>query len=162
MTRSISAVCLAMCVAVPAVAFAQVEVDRSLSRVAGTVITQSDVQQAQRMKLVGDTSSDAATLRGLENRLLILVEAQRSPAVDVTDDAVAARRREWAASVGPEIASLKGGTMTEQALIAWCKDDVRVQAFMDRRFANVNGAEREKAISDWIGRLRQRAGLRIP
>jgi len=158
MARIISAVCLAFLVSVslPAPAAAQVEVDRSLSRVGGTVITQSDVQQAQRVKLVKETSSEAATLRALEDRLLILSEASRGTPTEISDDAVAARRRELGAD------AVKNSGMTEQALMSWCRDDVRVQTFMERRFASVTGGDRDRAISEWIGRLRQRAGLRTP
>ena len=158
MARNTSAVCLALLafVSLPAAAAAQVEVDRSLSRVGGTVITQSDVQQAQRVKLVKDTSSEAATLRALEDRLLILSEAARGTQTEISEDAVSARRRELGAD------AVKNSGMTEQALMSWCRDDVRVQTFMDRRFGNIAAGERDKAISEWIGRLRQRAGLRTP
>jgi uncharacterized protein len=158
MARIMSAVCLAFLVVttLPRLASAQVEVDRSLSRVGGTVITQSDVQQAQRIKLVRDTSSEAATLRALEDRLLILSEATRGTQTEISEDAVAARRRELGAD------AVKNSGMNEQALMSWCRDDVRVQTFMERRFGNDAAGERDKAISEWIGRLRQRAGLRTP
>ena len=158
MARIMSAVGVAALIVtlLPSSAAAQVEVDRSLSRVGGTVITQSDVQQAQRIKLVRDTSSEAATLRALEDRLLILSEAARGSQSEISEDAVAARRRELGAD------AVKNSGMTEQALMSWCRDDVRVQTFMERRFGTVAAADREKAISEWIGRLRQRAGLRTP
>jgi hypothetical protein len=149
-------VTLALAAGTPRAAAAQVEVDRTLSRVGAAVITASDVDQARRVRLVRDTSSDAATLRALEDRLLILQEVGRGAQTEVSDDAVAARRRELA----PDAAKISG--LSEQALTAWCRDDVRVQMFMERRFASMSGADRDKAISEWIGRLRQRAGLRTP
>lgn len=162
MARKIAAVCfvalagLGVVAGAPGTAAAQVEVDRTLSRVGTTVITASDVDAARRVKLVKDTSSEAATLRALEDRLLILQEAGRGVQADVSEDAVQARRRE----LGSDAVKMSG--MTEPALLAWCRDDVRAQTFMERRFGNVVGAERDRAISEWIGRLRQRAGLRTP
>ena len=96
MARWLMAAVSVVLVCVPRAASAQIEVDRTLSRVGSAVITASDVDLARRVKLVKDISSDAATLRALEDRLLILQEASRGAPPDVSDAAVAARRRELA------------------------------------------------------------------
>ncbi len=81
---------------------AQVELDRIVSRVAGHIITQSDVRQARLLKLVDDVSSDAAVQHALEDRFLILDEMERAaPLPPATDAALAARHAQWAASLGP-------------------------------------------------------------
>jgi hypothetical protein len=78
-----------------------------------------------------------------------------------TDEDLSSRRRQWEARVGGRNAELlnKAG-MTEQGLSAWLADDLRIQAYLQRQFGTLPEAERARAISDWIARLRQRAGLR--
>ena len=166
MTKSLLLVgaiaCAAGLLAVPRMAQAQVEVDRVVSRVSGRVITLSDVRQASMLHLVGDTSSDDAVLRALENRLLILDELSRAaPLPPATDEDLGARRSEWLAALGGADAGalrVRAG-MGEADLSAWMRDDVRINAYLRRQFGMLTGPEREKATADWVARLRQRADL---
>jgi hypothetical protein len=142
---------------------AQTEIDRLLVRVYGAVITQSDVRQARALKLVADTSSDQAALRGLENRILVLRELTLMPgAPQATDEAVAERRREWQQSLGGAdlAALLSRHGMNEATLTAWMRDDARADAYLARQFGNPADPNRERALTGWLDRLRQRAGLR--
>jgi hypothetical protein len=140
---------------------AQIELDRIVARVGGHIITQSDIRQARALKLVENTSSDEATRRGLEDRLLVLAELGRSLAPPASDADVLARRREWEASVGsadiPALLARNG--MTEGEIDLWLRDDVRIRAYLRRQFAPLPEAERGKAMLDWMGRLRGRAGV---
>lgn len=150
-------VAIALAIA-PRAAMAQVEVDRLLVRVKGSIITVSDVRQARGLKLVADTSSDEAAQRGLENRLLVLSEMAASNPPAPADDELALRRRAWQASLGGgDVAALLARNgMSEPALEAWLKDDVRIDAFLAKRFGAQGDVNRDK----WIALLRQRAGLR--
>lgn len=145
-------------------AAAQVELDRIVSRVGGRTITRSDVQMARALRLVPDTSSEAVTLRALENRLLALGEASRLlPAAPVTDAAIAARRTAWEAAAGPADARrrvMADHELTDADLAAWFRDDLRIEALLDRQFGPLASAERERATAEWFARLRQRADLR--
>ena len=157
--RSIFAACAAAVIltvgSVPA--GAQASLDRLVSRVNGVAITASDVSQARALKLVSDTSSDAACQRDLENRILILSEVSRGAALDPIDDAaVAAHRRSWEASLGgPADQLMAKSDMSERALQTWLRDDLRIRAFVQRQFG-----DRSAAMTDWVKRLRERAGLR--
>ncbi len=132
----------------------QVEMDRIVSRVGGRIITQSDVRQARALGLVADTSSDEAAQRALEDRLLILSEMERAaPVPPPSDQAVAARRAAWTARHDP------AGRMSDAEIDAWIRDDLRIEAFLQRQFGMLPAAERDRARTDWLARLRQRADL---
>ena len=159
---AIASVCLVSPGVAPAEA--QVELDRIVARVGARVVTQSDVSQARRLKLVDDTSSDAAVQRGLEDRLLTLDEVSRAaPLAPGSEGDLAARRANWERSLGGEAAAralLEKSAMNDAALVAWFRDDLRIQAYLRRQFSAVPESERAKATADWLARLRQRAGLK--
>ena len=143
---------------------AQVELDRILARVGARVITKSDVQQAQQLRLVEDVSSEAAVQRCLEERWLVLEEVRRgAPLSPGSENDLAARRADWERKVGGKAAAaalLEKASMSEAALLAWLRDDLRVEAYLARQFATVPAADRPKASADWLDRLRQRAKVR--
>jgi hypothetical protein len=143
---------------------AQAELDHIVGRVNDRIITQSDVRQARMLRLVDDPSSDAATRVCLENRLLILGEIARSaPVATPTPEDVAARREAWERAVGGRDRArllLSQMGMSDGVLQAWFRDDGRVDAYLDRQFGSLPGAERSRATADWLARLRQRAGLK--
>jgi hypothetical protein len=139
----------------------QVELDRIVMRVGTRVITQSDVRQAAALKLVDDVSSDAAVQAELEARCLILDEISRgTPLPPTSESQLASRRADWERRVGgaaavPGLLSKTG--MSESSLQAWLRDDLRIQAYLNRQFSTVPDGDRPKAKLDWINRLRQRA-----
>ena len=136
-------------------AAAQIELDRILSRVGGRIVTQSDVRQARDLRLVGDTSSDEAVRRALEDRWLILSEISRVAPMDPPSAAdLAARRAEWEARG----AGSRDG-MDDAALEEWLRDDLRIRAFLQRQFGSLPEAERGRARDEWLARLRARAEL---
>lgn len=144
---------------VPA-ASAQVELDRIVSRVGNRIITASDVRQCRQLKLLDDVTSDESTQRGLEDRWLILAEMNRAAAVAPPSDAdVTAHRAEWLARLGAA-PNLPAAGMTDVDLVTWLRDDLRIRAYLKRQFGMLVDADRVKATSDWLARLRERAALR--
>jgi len=141
----------------------QVELDRIVSRVEGRIVTQSDVRQARILKLVEDTSSDAATLRGLETRLLVLYELNRAaPLPPPGTQEVDARRGEWVATIGGEgqvPGLLQQAGLSPANLDNWLQDDLRIRAYLRRQFGMLGETERAQGMAEWLARLRQRADL---
>ena len=141
----------------------QVELDKTLQRVLGTPIMQSDVREARLLKLVPEASgSDDAILTALENRLLMLSEATRIPGTEPARDLIAAKRQAWRATwpAGTDLAALmtSAGT-TDQDLDGWFRDDLKIATYVDQRFGQQTDATRTKRISDWVVELRRRANL---
>ena len=156
--------CFLVMLTVPAVVFTQAELDRIVARVNNRIITRSDVRQARMLQLVDDTSSDDATLRALENRILILGDLARSSGLPPTTvDDLSAQHKQWEARVGGHGRGsqlLGEAGMSEKGLDAWLSDDLRIRAYLQRQFGGLPEADRVRAANDWIARLRQRAGLR--
>jgi hypothetical protein len=139
-----------------------IELDRILGEVNNRIITSSDVRQARVLHLVPDVSSDETVRRALEERLLILGEISRGAPVAVTDVEVAARRAAWEARAGgrDRAAALAADAgMSEPALQTWMRDDARIQAYLQHQFGAMPDPQRPRATTDWLLRLRQRAGL---
>jgi hypothetical protein len=139
-----------------------VELDRVVSRVGGRIITQSDIRQARDLRLVEDTSSDEAVRVALENRLLLLGEVARGQALPpITADEITQYRAGWVRSLGgADVADLMRRTgATESMIDTWHRDDLRIRAVLDRQFAHLPRQDRARATSEWLSRLRQRAGL---
>jgi hypothetical protein len=141
-------------------AAAQVEIDKTLSRVYGAAVMASDVRQAKLLRLVPEATSDDAVLTALENRLLMLRETANNERLEPSKEAIQAAKDAWrrAWPQGTDPAALMGRAgMTEQTLDGWFRDDLRVAAYLDQRFGTV--ADRDSRISSWISDLRRRANL---
>jgi len=143
----------------------QVEVDRTLQRVYGTAIMASDVREARVLKLVGDAAAnDEAALTVLENRLLMLHEVSRATPVEPGRDAIAARRKAWAATwpPGTDLAGLMARVGTsDQGLDGWFRDDLLIAAYLDQRFGAQADAARATRIGEWITEMRKRAKMKV-
>lgn len=143
---------------------AQTELDRIVARVNNRIITRSDIRQARLLQLVEDTSSDEATRRALENRILILSDMSRSTGLPpTTGDDLSRRRTQWDAKIGGSGRGrqlLGEAGMSEKGLDAWLGDDLRIQSYLDRQFGGIPEGDRRRAAAEWIDRLRLRAGLR--
>jgi hypothetical protein len=144
---------------------AQTVLDKVLSNVNGDVVTQLDVRQARMLKLrlvTGPADTDAEVLRGLENRRLVLAEVNHVVLPPPTAPDIAARRRDWQASLGASAdlnSLLNHAGLTEQGLTAWLRDDVRIESYLGQRFGGVPDAERPAEIARWLATLREHAGL---
>jgi hypothetical protein len=142
--RALTLTALVVLMTAPGVATAQTVLDRIVARVNATIVTQSDVRQAADLKLVpADAHADRvvvdrAITEALVNRILILAEIARYPPPDPSAEAIAAARQQWVAQFDAktDLSGLLGRAgMTDAALQAWLRDDLRVQAYEDRRFA---------------------------
>jgi hypothetical protein len=140
-----------------------IEIDRTLQHVYGTAIMTSDIRQVRLLRLLpeGD-GSDAAILRAIENRLLIIRELTRQPPVQPTAAAIAVRRQTWTAMWPPGTdlpALMIRAGMTDQGLDGWCRDDLRITAYLDLRFGAQADDARAKHVADWLADLRRSANL---
>ena len=156
---------LSMCLTLPVALSAQgVELDHVLARVNGRLVTASDVRQARMLRLVDDDSSDAAIQHALEDRWLILGEmSRREPVLPPSAQAIADRRAARVARLGGAAAVpklLADAGMSDKAYESWLADDLRIEGFLAVQFGSTAEADRAKAQTDWLARLRQRAGLR--
>ena len=146
---------------------AQVVIDKVIGRVGSDIITQSDLRQARMLKLFGppvtEKDSDAALLRAIENRRLILQEIERGRAADPPRERQAEQRRQWAARFGTNVdltKALERGGMSETAIDDWCRNDARIESYLAERFKSVPASSRASEIDNWISELRRRAGLK--
>ena len=149
---------------VSASASQQVELDRTLQRVHGSVIMASDVRQAKALRLVpGADAGDAAVQAALENRLLILHEISRAALKEPASDAIAARRATWKSSWPPgtdTAALMTRAGMNDQSMDGWCRDELKIAEYLDQRFGQRTAGERDKLMADWLADLRRRANLK--
>ncbi len=139
---------------------AQTVLDQVLVRFGGEIVTQLDVRQARLLKLVTvPNDTDQAYADALVNRRLILSDLKRTAAAaEPATEALDAKVRQWEVNLGPGVnvpSLLERAGMTEAGLRGWMRDDLRVQAYLDERFAG-----RPADLAAWIATLRQRAGLR--
>jgi hypothetical protein len=78
-----------------------------------------------------------------------------------SDAELAARRGDWASQAGGDAAALMARNgLSEADLLAWIRDDLRIQAYLARQFGTLPEGDRARASDDWLNRLRQRAELR--
>jgi len=161
--RVILAAAASLVLVIPALHAQQVEVDRTLERVYGSVIMTSDVRQVRMLKLAeAGADSDAAAQATIENRLLILRELSRGNVAEPTADRIAERRdawkRTWPASTDTTALLAKAG-MSSQALDGWFRDELRIEAYVNERFPVSTDPRRGERIASWISDLRRRANL---
>lgn len=135
---------------------AQHVLDRVVLRFGGEIVTSLDVRQARMLKLVAvPADTDEAYVRALANRRLMLAEVRRSPPPEPSAAALDAKYREWTQRVGDDPAGqLSRAGMTDAGLRGWLRDDLRLEAYIAERFGG-----RPADVANWLGVLRQRAGL---
>ena len=106
--------------------------------------------------------SITAVVQRLVDRELMLREVERydppEPAADRIDERLAAAR---AAAGGEQglVAVLRAGGFAERRLRAWIRDDLRVEAYLDQRFARDD--RRQDLIADWLVDLRRRTPVTV-
>ena len=140
-----------------------IEIDRTVQRVHGTAIMASDLRQVRLLRLTAPPAqTDEAAQVALENRLLILNEAARGAVAEPTPEQIAARRQAWTSSwpAGTDVpALLQRAGMSDRALDGWFRDDLRIEAYLEQRFASTD-PKRDERIAAWIRDLRTRANLK--
>ena len=115
--------------------------ERTLAIVGGAVVTQSDVDTAVRLGLVeaGASALQARATGAVIERWLMLHEVARFSPAEPDPAAVEARLmavRARAGGDGPLEAVLTAGGFTTARLTAWLRDDLRITAYLDQRFAS--------------------------
>lgn len=143
----------------------EVLIDRTLAIVAGQIITLADVRTLAALGLVehGEANLAAAVERLIE-RALIVREVERYAPGEPPEAEVEARLVELQARVASpdDLARvLAAGGFTRARLREWVRDDLRIAAYLDQRFAAV-GVPGDQEVSAYYAARREefdRSGL---
>lgn len=116
-------------------------IERTLAIVGGAVVTQSDVALAVALGLVDEaaTATPATALSALVDRWLMLHEVARFAPAEPTAAAVEARLAVVEARLGDPAAvtrRLADAGRGPAHLAAWVRDDLRIAAYLEQRFAS--------------------------
>lgn len=130
-------------------------IDRVMVVVEGEAITQSDVDAAIALGLVGAAepalgSPREAVLERLIDRALVLREVRRYVPLDPTPDALDARWQEIRArfrSSEAWVQALARSGMEEPRLREIVRDDLRIAAYLEERFASPPGPSDEEVVA---------------
>ncbi len=161
-TRTVIAL-LAAWLAISAIARAEV-LDRVLAVVAGRLIMLSDVTVARDLRLVppptgGDPVRDA--LAKLIDRELVLAEVDRyappEPAAEAVDREVQRVRARFASQAELDDALARSGS-DEKHLRETLRQDLRIRAYLDQRFAGASD-RRPTVVEEWMAGLRRRGDV---
>jgi hypothetical protein len=139
-------------------------IDRVLAVVNGSVITLSDVTAARELgRVPAGSAADPvrAALSSLIDRALELSEVDRyappEPTAAAIEREVGAVRARFSNETAFEAALARSG-VDLQRLREALRDDLRIQAYLDQRFAAADN-RRQLLIADWLAGLRRRAEL---
>lgn len=162
-------------------------IERVLAVVDGRVITLLDVQAARTLRLVdatGQPDQTQAVLSQLIDRALILDEVDRyapaEPDPAAVDRGLAAIRERFPSQAAYEQALAQTG-MESFAVRQWVRNDLRIQAYLEQRFASAPEAgaagataqgerareriaddRRDALVREWVDVLRARARISRP
>jgi SurA N-terminal domain len=160
-----AAIIAAMMVVVctPSVARAEV-IDRVLAVVGGQLITLTDVTAARDLRLVPpETTADATRtiLSKLIDRELVLAEVERyappEPTAEAVDTEVRRVRARFDSAEAFEAALVRSG-IDEKHLRETLRQDLRIRAYLDQRFAAPSD-RRDAALEEWMNGLRRRGDV---
>lgn len=118
-------------------------IDRVLASVGGRLVTASDVRAAREFGLVpsaGPAADDRAVLEQLVDRSLILDEVERYAPPEPREAEVRRQYetiRQKFATPGEFESAIRSTGMDEAALLQWLRNDLRIRAYLDQRFAAV-------------------------
>lgn len=148
--------------------YAQSEIiDRVLAVVTGEVITQSDVDGAIALGLIPTAGKDerSAALDRLIERALMLTEVRRyvppEPDAAAVEQRLQAVRQRFSSAAAFSQALATFGT-DETRLREFVRDDLRIEAYLNERFASPEAERRNAMIADWLAGLRRRAEIARP
>ena len=140
-------------------------IDRVLAVVAGQIITLSDVTAARALGL--QSPGNAAdpvrvVLSKLMDRELVLAEVERyappEPAPDAVDREIDAIRARFPSGDSFDAALARSG-LDEKRLREIVRQDLRIRAYEEQRFAAADPARRQTLVDEWIAGLRRRADI---
>lgn len=127
--------------------------DRTVAIVGGAVVTQSEIDLAVALGLVTPGTNGAATgADAVVDRRLMLHEVARFSPPDPDPAAVEARlaaMRAQAGGAAAVAAALARSGFTAARLAAWVRDDLRITAYLDQRFASA-GAPMEADVAGYL------------
>lgn len=140
-------------------------IDRVLAVVAGQLITLSDVTASRELGMMqsaeGVSDPVRAVLTKLIDRELMLAEVDRyappEPTTDAVDREVEQVKDRFPSQAALDAALARSG-LDEQHLRARLREDLRIRAYLDQRFATA--ADRRQAlVEEWIAGLRRRGDI---
>jgi hypothetical protein len=137
-------------------------IDRTLAIVSGRTITLSDARTAVALGLIDGEEVDAALVQRLVDRELMLREVERYQPPEPPDARVEARVDTVRTRAGGDEALARmfaSGGFTMERLRAWARDDLRIEAYLQQRFAS--DERRQDLIADWVADLRRRAQITV-
>jgi hypothetical protein len=146
-------------------AWADEVIDRVLAVVAGDLIMQSDVRAARELGLVTAVDAadpDRAVLLQLVDRALILDEVERYAPPEPSPDAIERAFRVVRARFTSDDAffgALARVGFDEKQLRAILRQNLRIRAYLDQRFASETPERGEAIIAAWVAGLRSRASI---
>ena len=139
-------------------------IDRVLAVVAGQLITLTDVTAARDLGLQAtDNAADPvrAILSKLIDRELILAEVDRyappEPTAEAVDREVERIRARFSSADGLASALARSG-IDEKHLREIIRQDLRIRAYLDQRFASAQ-ERRQALMDDWMTGLRRRGDV---
>jgi hypothetical protein len=139
-------------------------IDRVLAVVAGQLITLTDVTAARDLGLQpSDSAADPvrAVLSRLIDRELILAEVDRyappEPTAEAVDREVERIRAQFSSADGLASALARSG-IDEKHLRETLRQDLRIRAYLDQRFASAQ-QRRQALMDDWLTGLRRRGDV---
>ncbi len=140
-------------------------IDRVLAVAAGDVIMLSDVRAARDLGLVPSTGGAdpvRVVLSKLIDRALMLDEVNRyappEPASSDVDRAVNDVRARFSSLEALEAVLTRAG-LDDRRLRETVRQDLRIRAYLDERFAGDTPEHAQAAIDEWIAGLRRRADI---
>ena len=161
----IAGVLLLVMVAAAPVARADEVIDRVLAVVAGDLIMQSDLRAARELGLVTPAAGvdpDRSVLSQLVDRALILEEVERfappEPTADAIERALSTVRGRFPSAEALAAALSRVG-FDETHLRAILRQNLRIRAYLDQRFAGETPERGEAVIAAWVAGLRSRATI---
>jgi len=140
-------------------------IDRVLAVVAGQIITLSDVTAARALGL--QSSGDATdpvrvVLSKLMDRELVIAEVERyappEPAADALDREIDRIRARFPSAEAFAAALAQSG-LDERRLREIVRQDLRIRAYEEQRFAAADPARRQTLIDEWVAGLRRRTDI---
>jgi hypothetical protein len=164
-TGRIAAVLLVAVLAIAGAARAET-IDRVLAVAGGQVIMLSDVTAALEFGLVSDDGAAdriGAALAKLISRGLVLVEVNRyappEPADDAVEREIATVRARFPSRQAFEAALDRSG-ITEAHLREIVRENLRIRAYIEQRFAGAESeARRVMLVDEWVAGLRRRSDI---
>jgi hypothetical protein len=153
-----------ICLAAASAARAEI-LDRVLAVVAGRLIMLSDVTAARDLRIVPSADGEADPIRDVLTKLidreLVLVEVDRyappEPTADEVDREVQRVRARFASQAELDAALARSG-LSVQDLRETLRRDLRMRAYLDRRFAAA-GDRRQAVVDEWLAGLRRRGDI---